>query len=448
MEIFALPEVASRILLFTNLDSLLELRSVNKQLFLFVSEFTPLLCERDCLPVKEKFFHWALMHSQKNKTRYSKLFPKDPPRRNEAKQAALTQLGQLLEKGDFQSAYSLITPDLLCADTFNKFFVKFSDNDECIEWMKEYLKVMDNDQRELFLAALRCKNPCKMIARMWSKEMSQKLSKDKVFEFIGKEGTLDLFYAIDQLYPNLHELEQSLASPPESWIFEYVKKDTRKANVLLSLALKKDDIYRCDYLFSLGLRPSSNTMNYCKTLQSLYWLCDRISINREPDRYAYFEVDWNEISLDKLLRHLIKIKCTGEELESFLIRYEIKNTYSHQIFYTDTFSQFEVLLKRLTGPWYTNGLRIGDLLLLQYYDPERFSLPLLLESGQGSVETIRFVLERNPKELDWDKLVEVHLYNKAYNNGEILSLLLEKDMQINDFTQGLPERWKYSAKKQ
>lgn len=474
MEIFSLPEVASRVLLFADFASLLTLRGVNKQLSSFVGECTPLFCERDSLPVVKSFFHWALMYSKANTTCYSKLFVSSNPYHTRSCHGCssscikdqLVQLNDLLCKGDFETALTFITPDILTEELFASFFEMFGENDECMQWVQTLLNITPeqedtgvcslqhltsrtfNHYEAAFAGALRCDNSSLLISKIWSKEMCEKVSKDKALDLIVSScnGTLDLFYTIDQLYPNLYLLEQTISSPPESWFIKCLAKDLKWSGLLLSLALREEDIPRYNFLFSLGLKCTSSMLAFCKTMPALRWFCDHIEIDHKPDNYYYFEINCTELRVDKLLRQLVKIKCTGDELESFLTRYSITSLRGCNLLLTETFFQFETFLGHVDDKWYSNEMSIGHLLLLQYYDREKFNLTRLIESGSATFDTLRFVLERDSKDVDWDKLIEAYFCSEC-TTPEILSLLLEKDVAMNDFAQGLPSRWKYDKEK-
>lgn len=467
MELFSLPEVASRILLFTDCDSLLELRLVNKQLHTFVDECTPLFYERDELPIVKSFFHWALMHSKTHATRYTQLFCTPYTKGICCSSCRITggseELLSLLGACDFDAALALLKPELLDAEVFAAFLSMFGESDQHIEWLQDALHSLpqrnathgisyeqirngvENHYDEACLAALRCDNPVRILGRIWSQTMVEKVTKEKMLNFITteKKGTLDLFYTVEQLYPHLSSLEQNLSPPPRSW---FAEMNAESAASVLPLVLRANDTDTCDYLLSLGAKCYPTFLTYCTSLKSIDWLCSHLKINTHREGRYYYDEDWTNLSTDNLIKRLVEIKCSGEELESFLTRHSITSVGSTHLAYAETFFQFEVLSRRvdLKRP---GDLSVGHLLLLQNYDREKFNLVRLVESGSASIETLRFVLTCKASEIDWDKLVEAYLYNHC-NSTEIISVILEKDAAHNDFSGGVPSRWKYDRTKE
>ena len=443
MSILALEEIASCIFLFSDLETLLSLRSVSRELKQLVRECVPLLCARDQLPIKKDFFHWALMHSATNNTRYSSFFqPRvlKGPSWGEAQDDE--QLLELLHKKDFETVEPIINSEMLSSRLFTVFFDLFGESDVHLSWLEGRLKVIPykrhpvhkivhgitSSYHEVFCGALDCKYSAKVISKIWWDEMRINLSKETALRFVKQRGTLEMYYTVETIYPDLNRLEECLASPSEKWIAEYVAANPANSETLFTFAFKENNFALCNYLDSLGA-SCLRSLTFCNSLEMLQWSCDRMGI-----------------SSDSLICKLLLLGCTAEQLAFFLDRYGITETYPHHLANNMDFHQFEVILSRLSkeGGWYTNTISNGFLLLLTYYDRERFSLSHLVETSELPSETLRFLLERDLS-VDWTKLVETYLYMN-HPSTEIFSLLLQKDMERNnsDFQSGLPERWKYN----
>lgn len=461
MSIFDFDEIASRVFFFSDLDSLVTMRSVSKKLCTLVTDCTPLFCVRDDLPVKKSFFHWALMHSSTNETRYSSLFASDcgmcPNEKLQSEQMQV--LWEQLEREDFDD--SLMDIKFLSTELFTTFFNKFGESERHMSWLKERLNWMlsapitserirfgiGNNYQEAFCGALLCASPATVISRLWSPQMMEKINKEAALKFITQNSTLNLYYTVGEIYPELHRLEESLATPTDSWLVEQLATQSKSGLTLLNFTLSLGDLDRCDFLLELGVKCNPGSIDKCKTVQTIQWLCDQVQVSEEPERFGYFYSDHNSVSSDKLISQLIKVGCSGEELAFFLDRYAIAKTYINQPLKAKTFHQFEVLLERFTGKWYSNILSSGQLLLLQEYDRERFSLTGIVESGEASLDTLHFVLERYAREVDWNQLIEAYLYSGCTDRvrGKVLSFLLQKDVETNksEFLGILPQRWIY-----
>lgn len=163
MDIFSLDEVISRIVLASDLDSIIELRLVNKQLCSVVSGCTSLLCERDEMPVVEQFFRWCLMYSRFNSTRYSYLFS-----HKKGKEEYRTKLVFLLERRQCETAAEYVTVEMLTGEVFPFLFDRFGEDNEFMNWMKRIIITFDDYGClvNAFRAALEHKNPPRMISRL------------------------------------------------------------------------------------------------------------------------------------------------------------------------------------------------------------------------------------------------------------------------------------------
>lgn len=434
MDIFSLDEIISRIVIALDLNSILELRLVNRQLSSVVSGCTPLLCERDQLPVVNSFFRWALMHSQSNSTRYSHLFSRDECIIDHSEEHREV-LKSLIEKRQFKTAAEYVTHDMLNEEMFTFLFNELGDDNAFMNWVKKIVVKLDDEDYDCstlaFIAALEHKDPARMISRLWSKRMN--LTKGRVLNLVTEvhSSTIDLFYSIESLYPNLQHLEEDLESAPRSWIMQTLSQTVNgygsaSPTTLLYMALKNEDFDLCGLILESGLNYTDYLINSCTTPPALKWLCDNMY---PPNRGG------REIVIQAL-----KIGCTPDGIQYLLHRYNITEIGMNELLAFATFFQFDVLLPLLKEDWYRINIPIGYLLLLNHYDSVKFSLAALIETDMVPYDVLESILERKIGKINWDKLVRLYIYTKPAC-AKTLSLLLQKDMEVNDFADGLPSRW-------
>lgn len=353
MDIFTLDEVISRIVLASDVDSIVELRTVNKQLLSVVNGCTALLCERDEMPVVKQFFRWCLMHSRFNRTRYSYLFSY-----NKGNTECRKKLVSLLEQRQFKMAAEFVTVEIL--DEILPFlFDRFGEDNGFMNWVKRTLIKFDHQELYVnaFKAALEHKNPVRMISRLWTRKMN--LDKEEVLHLVcnALKATLDLLYSIDSLYPRLQYLEKDFEITSKSWVMNILARKRvsfsmsyTTPEMLLILALRNEKFGLCDLTLQSVTCSDMHLIKSCTTLPALNWVLNNLKNNEAHE----------------IVRQALRVGCTVTEIQDFLERYPT-TIDTDMLFETTNFFQFDFLLPLVPErPRQGNALE-GYLMLLKYY---------------------------------------------------------------------------------
>lgn len=464
-EIFVIPEITSRLTLYLDLESLLQLRQVNSVWKRLLNEYAPLLAQRDHLPPPKDFFHWALLFSSKEETRYSHWFAHKECMRvacdyNKQKEEELLALGELLENGQFEAVESLLAQQKIDASTVHGFLEIFGNNQTCLEWFSTYLaKLNDPELYTMVGCTLIDRGNPTLLAQLWRPAMANSRSKEEILVFLSRSCQVNLpfLYAVDTLYPRLDLLSTlTFEDIPQSWLLEQAKSPYLSGSVFGGI-LKESRLDLAELIVEWIKASVSHLPHFahsCNSYSSLLWLAKHINLAKSDHSYLRLYSDFGEGS-GSLMKRALQLHCSGTELETILETCKIEQldletclyVFDKQAISAHAYEQLAVLLPLLKD--LTMKLSTGQMLLLQHADQEKFNTLDMLTKRVLSLPELTWLLEKHALKVDWDKLVELYLYNRniILEQAEIFSLLLVKDTEINGFAQGLPKRWIYDREK-
>lgn len=427
-----------------------------------------MLAERDNLPCTRDFFQWVLLFSCKNKTRYSSWFrPKSftchaNPRLyiGPSQQMQMADLGALLEQGDFAAVENSLDPATIDITLLQNFLGNFAEVEPVLDWFISYLERLNDPTFYEYLAGVLLDlADQRLLGRLWREEMKTRFDLSEAL-FVCSRGyatTLPTLYAVDTLYPNLEQLANTnytLADIPDNW-YRAKAKDQSLSRIIFSTLIKSSRYDLLDEILSEDKNDHIDFLRYvdnCNSFATLLWLAEHLAAKGTFDSNC--DGPWGFGSDTFLfLKRALDLHCSPEQLAAVVAKTKTKQVNLDlclHIFSKGALTPFAHEQLAILAPLLTeraSRLYTGEVLLLQRTLPERFNSLHILTKHTLQPKTLSYLLEKHGREVDWDRLVELYLYDRENTNAKVISLLLSKDVEINGFAQGLPSRWQYNKQK-
>jgi hypothetical protein len=430
MESFALslPEVASLVVLHLDFESLLQIRCVSHFYREFLNECSSMLSECYGLPKNVKnFFHWAILFSCKEETRYSSLFID-----NGSECTAGSKSGAALT---VEENVELERPSILIITQPDRFY---GDQDA---------------QRKATLDLILSGN-LRLAAKVWNPEIHTHSFLDDFLFRASRENTCPILdiYLVDTYYPDIKKAAECClecftpGNIPESWFIE----KSSCMNFFSRITCFLLEHSRTDLISKLDSFDSRVTSiffhnNHCQNIDTLLWVAGLAS---KANSYIF-----QMLPLENVVERAITLRCTKEQLLEVINRCMIKQVklssvmmlYDKKIISELTQDYLEVILPLTTThpDSHDNAkIDIGMALLFQYSNCEEFRTISLLENVNITPSLLEWLLEKHKDEINWDKISQFYI-NNFYTDRYLLLLLtlLCADVKANGFSE---KRWKVS----